>query len=419
MLAANKFTPLPDSITSKAVQLLISHHGSSIGAMVQKEKQMWLCKTCKGRDGKQYRNMAFRTACHLCGVGKGSCFGGPVPTIEPSQRTLAAEQVHAAKLKEKEDRKAMDAAAFKKQQAELKRLQQKIDLLESKQGGAAAVQARGDEASSEQGFKEKLRALEEEKAACEKFGYQENLAKVINAIKELKGSKEAAVPEGHQLRKAEQELAKRKKRSMANQAALEEAKKKVDDLEAKCQEDAERLQEAELDLQKIKARITSPSHTGARASWETIAKGGKEFLEVVPPQFLDHAGIGASEKSLISELLKKMGAAQAAFRDWKQAEDDKQAQSAAAHSAEGAGGKSELQGREEGQEADVDMREDPSSLVAGVGAPVVASHRHDATLEKLQQLASSSNPDEAEAARVALCALGEPKSATRSRTAPY
>ena len=429
VLAANKVRALPESITSRAVRLLFKHHGSSIGTMVQKEKQMWLCKTCKGSDGKHYRNNAFRLSCHICGVGKGSCFGGPVPTKEPSHRTLAAKQVHAAKVKEKEDRKAMDAAAFKKQQAELKKLQQKIDQLEAKRGTA---EAEVDDAAKEPGFKAKLRALEEEKAACEKFGYKDNLAKVMEAIKELKDSKEAEVPEGHQLKRAEQELAKRRKKSMASQAALEEAKKKVEELEVKNHEDSEKLQEAELDLEKIKARIASPTSSRLHASWDDISKGGKEFLEVVPPEFLDKAGIGASDKDLIAALLSKMGAAQTAFQEWRQAEADRQAQQSnkakvsSTDSVDTAGDNGQERASSPVQTSDVIMQEPvqqrqeaPEAMGSTALAVAVPGQRNDATLEKLQRLAGSSNADEAKAAEVALCALGMPKAAARGRTSPY
>ena len=42
-------------------------------------KADWLCKLCKGPDGKQFRNRGSRAACFKCNIAKGSCFGGKAP----------------------------------------------------------------------------------------------------------------------------------------------------------------------------------------------------------------------------------------------------------------------------------------------------------------------------------------------------
>ena len=48
------------------------------------QKTDWLCKSCKGRDGKPFRNRGFRVQCHSCGLSKGACFGQKVAQASPS-----------------------------------------------------------------------------------------------------------------------------------------------------------------------------------------------------------------------------------------------------------------------------------------------------------------------------------------------
>ena len=54
----------------------LSHAVTSMGS--DEEKTAWLCKSCKGPDGKPFQNRGTRKECFKCKVGKGACFAGAV-----------------------------------------------------------------------------------------------------------------------------------------------------------------------------------------------------------------------------------------------------------------------------------------------------------------------------------------------------
>ena len=152
--------------------------------------------------------------CFKCKVAKGVCYGGDVKPDNPSQRTFAQKQLQQQSAEEKHKR-------------QIEKLKKELEL--AKQG---SVRPQEDEAADEEDFRKKLKELEEKKRFYEKYD-SERLAGVLEQIKSLKATKASVVPEGEQLKRAEQELAKRSKQSSAVAAALVEAKQKVEELEGK------------------------------------------------------------------------------------------------------------------------------------------------------------------------------------------
>ena len=288
---------------SAAVRRLDQHHGSSAGKM-SASKPDWLCKACKGADGKPYRNLGFRSQCRLCSIAKGSCFGANVVATQPTQRTLAAKQVAAQKLAEKKHKGNDVEKQLKKQLAELKKENEKLG---AKLESFGCPDQTSETDSKELGFKEKLGILEEKRQFFSKHGMAEELAKVLAEVREVKASKDASIPEGQQLKRAEQELAKRHKQSLAIEASLAEAKQRVDELEKKKLEADEKRAEAEKELEKVKTRISVPASKpkAGTFSWAQISAGHLDFFKVQSPAVLEQHGLGISEQQQLQDLLSR------------------------------------------------------------------------------------------------------------------
>ena len=95
----------------------------------ERTKADWLCKFCKGRDGKSFRNFGHRTACRTCNIAKGSCFAGNVekgppggsPSLAVRQvRQQRADEATAKKARQKEDELAKIKAELRRRDEQLK-----------------------------------------------------------------------------------------------------------------------------------------------------------------------------------------------------------------------------------------------------------------------------------------------------------
>ena len=99
----------------------------------QHPKQKWVCRTCKGRDGKPFVNFAENTACHLCHVAKGKCHAGAATETRPphvrSEHALRRQhQAHSSRqpcdgIAERQVRQSLEAesAAAKREAAALRK----------------------------------------------------------------------------------------------------------------------------------------------------------------------------------------------------------------------------------------------------------------------------------------------------------
>ena len=156
-------------------------------------------------------------------------------------------------------------------------------------------------------FKESLAVLEGKRQACEKYGLHDELAKTNADIKALTASREATVPVGQQLKRAEQELAKRQKHSLAVEASLAEAKQRVEELEKKMLEAGEKKAEVEQELEKVKARVAMPLPRAKpeNFSWADISAGHLDFFKVQSPDVLEKHGLGISEQQQLQDLLSR------------------------------------------------------------------------------------------------------------------
>ena len=84
-------------------------------------KPDWFCKSCKGRDGRPFRNFGHRSDCHLCNISKGICFGSKVVAGPPrSGGTFAERQVLLQRADEKHTKQ------IQQKNAELARLKAQL-----------------------------------------------------------------------------------------------------------------------------------------------------------------------------------------------------------------------------------------------------------------------------------------------------
>ena len=335
-------------------------------------------------------------ACNKCKVAKGKCFKGKLAKDSPVLRSpggIAARQLAQEKLASK---KAYEAGKLhKKQIEELKKENEKLEgKLESL---GSAERASGDDAK-EVGFKGKLSVLERKKVFFEEFGMAEDLARTLAEIKELRASKEAGVPDGHQLRKAEQDLAKRKRQSLVSKAAMAEARKNLEELEKKDQEADQRLTEAEVECERVRTRIaatksTQSCGTASSVAWGEIAKGHKEYLELVPLELLEQHGLGSDQQQILATLLGNLAALQAATAERRDAE---KAHAAAAERAQ----KEPESSQQRAQPAAIPVPMDATAVPAGRGT-ISGAHAELAKSfdDELMGLCKSPNQEMAETAR--------------------
>ena len=337
----------PSVATAAASHRLTLHHGSSPGQMAAEAK--WLCKCCKEPDGKPWANFAFRTHCLKCKVHKGQCFLSKEAAAAPSQRSpggIAAKQL----AQHKQHKKQEDSKAIK----QVQKLQKENEVLKKKLAEEAAGSPGPGDAIKEPPYQKQLSELEEQRRFYEKFGKTDELAGVVEQIKALKATKAAAVPEGEQLKRAEQELAKRSKQSSAAEGALAEAKQKVEELEKKKHEADFRKAEAESELERVKKLIVVPavSPLAEDKRWTT---GFLECFKLQPKDILEKYGF--------NEIVEKMEAMHTELLARQQAELDeakRKAEASEATHSEGAAKEAERRGAEAGA---------PAASALGNGSP--------------------------------------------------
>ena len=350
------------------------------------------------------------SVCNLCHVGKGSCFGGNVGAAQPAQRTLAAKQAMAQKQAEKgkqADRKSGELEKqLKKERLEKEKLQKEIEQLT---GGR--LEQSPDAEGSVPGYKEKLKDLEEKKYFLEKYGYAEELAKTLADLKELKASKEAKVPEGHQLRRAEQEVAKRQRQSQASKAAVAEVRQQLEALEKKDKEIDEKLDEAEKEFEKVKLRIATPGKTSQHVSWADISHGHKDFLLAQPPELLAQCGINEEKLRQFDALLASAAAVQKAAVEKKAVEEAEEAKRIGEQGGGTAAAETKAAERAGSAKDSTEGNVAPAAgeIPAGAGAPAHAYTGGGGIEADLMDLCESEEPAVAERAKQTLEDLREAK----------
>ena len=261
-----------------ASSALAQHHGTAMAPPCHKEspKADWYCKSCKGRDGKPFRNFGHRAECHLCHISKGSCFWKKIDPGPPrAGPTFAERQVLQQKLDEKYAKK------LQQKDAELARLKEQL----RKRGDTAG----GEDASTEQEeAKEDIEAeLEQLKAhvkALEKIpGAEVVLAEKQAELEAAVQKRQAARPVRQRLRglqskldRKEKTLKKRQDTELpilrnaveAAQQALSQAENEIQDLEAGV---------AELRTQRDKLRALEPAEGLGAAAHATAWMPGPDL----------------------------------------------------------------------------------------------------------------------------------------------
>ena len=379
---------------SKAAKLLDSHHGSSSGKMAGRTVD-WLCNKCIFKDGEHFRNLAFRTHCRECRVHKGKCHLRDAPRgKEPTVRVggIAAKQLAQKKQADKQEL-AKELGKVKKENAKLKK--QKNQQVEE----PAAVEKPEDD------FMAKIKNLEVQKSFCEDHPeFEDKLPSIEAKLRDLRAEKAAKIPQGERLKRAEAELQKRKKQLAFAREATEAAKKALEECQQKEVEAIARAAEAEAEHERIRSLI-GPKPEIAQAFTKSAVDGAQDILKMLSAESLQKLGCSQEQKQLLDGVLGMLPAIMEQER--------------AAAAERKADEEAEVAKRLAEEEAAGEAKKPPSNdglPVGGAGDVTMQGVASDPTADRLQQLAGSSNAEEADAARIMLATLGIPR---KERSTPY
>ena len=397
-LYAAKFGLVPHCSVAKASHRLNQHHGSAATTMPDGAKTSgdWKCKRCKDHNGAAFVNWASRSQCLRCKVHKGSCYGGEQKdTKAPPTKSLAQRQTEQGQRLDKQDQ-----AQAKKLQQQLKRENEKLKLeLDNLKGNA------GDkEAQDKSEDKTNLKELERCRALYAKLPGEEQKVKDLDAqITEIKGTKAASYPAGEQLKRAEQTLAKKRKKRAAME---EEVKSLQQQLASKQEELATSTAEEETaakELEKVKSSISTesardPSH------WVGMAEGCSELLKVIPIELLQQQGLDNSSLASFSDLCKKLAACSEAAKAARATAEagaiqQNQADVTMGDSHDGHGGADVGQQQPQQQQQQQQLQQPQQQQQPSQQGEPLPKDARTAAAEDIEALCSSANPEEAAAGR--------------------
>ena len=350
----------------------------------EKRAADWLCKRCKDHNGAAFKNFAFRTHCRECKVHKGSCCGGVAKDSKAAPTSSLAERQVA--LGKKADKQAQQAQLLLKKENE--KLKQQLDKARSSAHEKEKDVGKADD-------KSELQELERCKALYAKLPGEELKVKELDVkIQALKGARAASIPAGEQLRRAEQTLAKKRKKKLALEEDVAELQQlfisKKEELEATVVEETEALAEVE----KIKCSITVAAPRCTK-HWADVADGCSEWVKVMPTELLQQQGLDSDSLATFDALCRKLAACSEAAKVSRAEKEEalKQQDAAAATSptvnVAASGEPDVVMGRVVG--------DTPGGGIAS-GEPAAKIARTDNTVD-IDDLCNSSNPDEAAAGR--------------------
>ena len=240
--------------------------------------------------------------------------------------------------------------ADERYKAQIDKLKKELELV--KQGKEKAP---ADEAGEEEGSKKMLKELEEQKRFYEKYDATK-VEGVLAQIKALKATKAALVPVGEQLKRAEQDLAKKAKISHSIEASLAAAKLQLAELERKQKEALAKQEEAAAEVERVKTLIAAPAvqqvagNSIPATDGPSVAEAFGLFLQGVPeavaqelltePEILLLGGLRSKlpalhEKS-VAHAASKAAEQVLEAQHQKQKQGDDAAQTDAQHQAPGA-----------------------------------------------------------------------------------
>ncbi len=238
-----------------AASALSQHHGTAMAPNGHRDqpKADWLCKSCKGRDDKPFRNFGHRAACHKCHVSKGSCFWKRVAPGPPrSGTTLAERQVLQQKIDEKY------AQRIRQKDTELARLKERLRKQEEATAGSVAASSAQEEPKD--GTDDDAEQLKEHVKMLGKIpGTEVVLAEKQALLEAALQRRRAAKPVRQQLRELQNKLDRREKnlekRRDVDLPNLREAERAAKDAVAKAEEEIEEIEAGIIELRTERDRL--------------------------------------------------------------------------------------------------------------------------------------------------------------------
>ena len=248
-----------------AARLVGEHHSAQRGSSMGKDgaKSDWLCKSCKGSDGKPFRNRGTRTECFKCHIGKGACFAGAVQAgnvggaARPARANdgpKAAEIVAKQALQQKRAMQQQHIAELKELRGELAALREQAKAVEAGKPAATPAAVVGMDVDVEQ---QACAALDEAvtaaKLALDDFkglsggvracipNFEVQLRARQEAYDSALESRRSANPLKQQLAVAESWHSRASKRLLAAKSALEAKQKQFTELQAEIDKQKESI----------------------------------------------------------------------------------------------------------------------------------------------------------------------------------
>ena len=294
------------STLAAAARRLDRHHGSSSGGQMatSQRKPDWLCKSCKGVDGKPFRTFGSKAECWKCKIQKGHCFLRNVEASAPSRSSFAEKQLQKeasekrqTKLKEQQNVKRELQQQEQKHKKEVEELRRQLQL--KQQSESSCEEASNVPSTLEEASRFSKHEWEHRRKMYDELGETAGAMHCIEQIKVLANAELAATPGHVQLRRAEAEAATCRKQLAALQVKKEDLAKKMGEVEL-CLANAQAArQTAEQRVEEVKRRIVQPSvgvsQSSAPLGSKAQAELAKALPEILPADFLGELGIDAEQ----------------------------------------------------------------------------------------------------------------------------
>ena len=90
----------------------------------------WECRTCVGRDGNPFRNLASRVECRMCKVHKGKCHARDVPIPPPRARADKPDKATGGQSQAAMRALERELRDFRKREADLRKREAEVKKLQ-------------------------------------------------------------------------------------------------------------------------------------------------------------------------------------------------------------------------------------------------------------------------------------------------
>ena len=240
-------------------------------------KADWLCKSCVGRNGEPFRNHGHRTACFMCRLSKGVCFGKKVEPGPPkSQLTFAERQVRLQKAEEAHRK------ALKDKDAELLKLRAELAAAKgnevppsvvatgtTKGEGAAKYEEQKDVEAELAKARETLRRLENTPEDMREFlqkTVEQLVAEQKTLVRALDAKRRGLKPMDDQLRQSRAHLTNLQERHAKELKATEGTEKTISELRARLVEQQAKAAATLVEVERAKVEYAQLSQAVAAAA---------------------------------------------------------------------------------------------------------------------------------------------------------